>query len=177
MNSDFKDLLRAFNEADVKYLVVGGYAYAEHVEPRYTKDLDIWIDRSPENAERVLIALRDFGAPLAELSLEDLTVAGTFYQIGLPPNRIDIISQLEEMDFTDCWQRRKTVNIGELTTNYISLDDLIENKERTTSPTLSICALHAITLGKKMTNKTTRPPRTYEFFQRPSMNDSAASAR
>src|SRR5690606_40660845 len=92
------------------------------------------IDRSPENAERVLIALRDFGAPLAELSLEDLTVAGTLYQIGLPPNRIDIISQLEEMDFTDCWQRRKTVNIGELTTNYISLDDLIENKERTARP-------------------------------------------
>lgn len=134
MNSDFKDLLRAFNEADVKYLVVGGYAYAEHVEPRYTKDLDIWIDRSAENAERVLIALRDFGAPLAELSFEDLTVAGVLYQIGLPPNRIDIISQLEEMDFTDCWQRRKTVNIGELTINYISLDDLIENKERTARP-------------------------------------------
>lgn len=131
MNSDFKDLLGAFNEAGVRYLIVGGYAYAEHVEPRYTKDLDVWIDRSPENAECVLAALRDFGAPLRELSLEDLTTAGTFYQIGLPPNRIDIISQLEEMNFADCWERRKTVRIGELTVNYISLDDLIENKERT----------------------------------------------
>jgi len=134
MNSDFKDLLRAFNDADVRYLVVGGYAYAEHVEPRYTKDLDVWIDRSTENAERVLVALRDFGAPLTELSLADLTIAGTFYQIGLPPNRIDIISQLEEMDFIDCWERRKTVCIGDLTINYISLDDLIENKERTARP-------------------------------------------
>jgi len=134
MNSDFKDLLKAFNDAGVRYLVVGGYAYAEHVEPRYTKDLDIWIDRSHENAERVLVALRDFGAPLNELTVDDLTTAGTFYQIGLPPNRIDIISQLEEMTFADCWERRKTVNIGELTINYLSLDDLIENKERTARP-------------------------------------------
>ena len=134
MNSDFKDLLKAFSEAGVRYLVVGGYAYAEHVEPRYTKDLDVWIDRSSDNANRVLEALRAFGAPLRGLSSEDLTTAGTFYQIGLPPNRIDIISQLEEMDFAQCWERRKTVNIGELSVNYISLDDLIENKERTARP-------------------------------------------
>ena len=134
MNSDFKDLLKAFNEADVKYLVVGGWAYMEHVEPRYTKDLDVWVERSTDNAERVLAALRAFGAPLRDLSNDDLTAAGTFYQIGLPPNRIDIITQLEAMDFADCWERRKTVRIGELTTNYISLDDLIENKERTARP-------------------------------------------
>ena len=134
MNSDFKDLLRAFNEAGVRYLVVGGYAYAEHVEPRYTKDLDIWIDRSSDNAGSVLTALRAFGAPLHELSKDDLTTPGTFYQIGLPPNRIDIITQLEEMDFAACWNRRKTVSLGDLRLEYISLDDLIENKERTASP-------------------------------------------
>lgn len=134
MNSDFKDLLRAFNEAGVRYLVVGGWAYAEHVEPRYTKDLDVWIDRSPENADRVFVALREFGAPLRDLSKEDLMSPGTFYQIGLPPNRIDIISQLEEMDFAECWNRRKTVFLGDLNVDYISLDDLIENKERTARP-------------------------------------------
>jgi predicted nucleotidyltransferase len=134
MNSDFKDLLRAFNDAGVRYLVVGGYAYAEHVEPRYTKDLDIWIERSRDNAERVLAGLNDFGAPLRELTTEDLTTAGTFFQIGLPPNRIDIISQLETMDFAECWERRKTVSIGELRVEYISLDDLIDNKERTARP-------------------------------------------
>ena len=131
MNSDFKDLLRAFNGAGVRYLVVGGYAYAE---PRYTKDLDIWIDRSPDNAGSVLTALRAFGAPLHELSKDDLTTPGTFYQIGLPPNRIDIITQLEEMDFAVCWKRRKTVSLGDLRLEYISLDDLIENKERTARP-------------------------------------------
>jgi hypothetical protein len=134
MNSDFKDLLRAFNEAGVKYLVVGGYAYAEYVEPRYTKDLDIWIERSPENAERVLAALRSFGAPLNELSKDDLLAPDTFYQIGLPPNRIDIITQLEEMDFADCWDRRKSVHIGDLAVEYISAKDLTENKERTGRP-------------------------------------------
>lgn len=134
MNSDFKDLLRAFSEAGVKYLVVGGYAYAEHVEPRYTKDLDVWIERTADNADRVLAALRRFGAPLRVLSKDDLTSPGTFYQIGLPPNRIDIITQLEEMDFAGCWQRRKTVSMGELNVEYIAIDDLIENKERTARP-------------------------------------------
>lgn len=134
MNSDFKDLLRAFNDAGVRYLVVGGYAYAEHVEPRYTKDLDVWVERSEQNAERVLSALRAFGAPLRELSKDDLITAGTFFQIGLPPNRIDIITQLEEMDFAACWERRKTARIGELSVEYISAPDLIENKERTGRP-------------------------------------------
>ena len=134
MNSDFKDLLRAFSEEEVRYLVVGGYAFAEHVEPRYTKDLDVWIERTPENADRVLAALRSFGAPLRELSKDDLTSPGTFYQIGLPPNRIDIITQLEEMDFAECWNRRKTGQIGELAVEYISARDLMENKERTGRP-------------------------------------------
>ncbi len=131
MNSDFRDLLRAFNEADVRYLIVGGWAYMEHVEQRYTKDLDVWIDRSATNADRVLIALRDFGTPLRDLSMEDLTTPGVFYQLGLPPNRINIITQLEEMDFAACWERRKTVSLGDLSVEYISIDDLLENKERT----------------------------------------------
>jgi len=131
MNSDFKDLLKAFNDAGVRYLVVGGWAYIEHVEPRYTKDLDVWIERSPENAQTVLAALKEFGAPLKDLSIDDLTDAGTFYQIGLPPSRIDIITQLEEMDFADCWERRKSVQLGDLLIEYISAADLLINKERT----------------------------------------------
>jgi len=134
MNSDFKDLLSTFNEVGVRYLVVGGYAYAEHVEPRYTKDLDVWIERSDDNAERVLSALSAFGAPLRDLSKDDLTTPGTFFQIGLPPNRIDIITQLEGMDFSDCWARRKTVQLSALSVDYISARDLIENKERTGRP-------------------------------------------
>ena len=128
MNSDFKDLLKAFSEEGVRYLVVGGYAYAEHVEPRYTKDLDVWIERSPQNADRVLSALRKFGAPLRDLSKDDLTSADALYQIGLPPNRIDIITQLEAMAFAECWERRKTVEFGELSVEYISARDLLEKQ-------------------------------------------------
>lgn len=79
-------------------------------------------------------ALREFGAPLTKLTHDDLTTAGIFFQIGLPPNRIDIITQLEEMDFAACWERRKTVTLGEISVDYISLDDLIENKERAGRP-------------------------------------------
>ena len=134
MNSDFSDLLRLFNDNSVEYLVVGGYAVVTYTEPRYTKDLDVWIERSADNADRVLAALRNFGAPLRELSKDDLTAPGTFYQIGLPPNRIDIITQLEEMDFADCWNRRKIGQIGDLAVEYISAHDLMENKERTGRP-------------------------------------------
>ncbi|MBX3281533.1 MAG: hypothetical protein KF756_03560 [Acidobacteria bacterium] len=88
----------------------------------------IW---TPDNAERILAALREFGAPVTEVSEADLTTEGNFYQIGLPPNRIDIITQLEEMDFAACWERRKTVMLGDLAVEYISLEDLLENKERT----------------------------------------------
>jgi hypothetical protein len=142
MNSDFKDLLSVFNDAGVKYLVVGGWAYIEHVEPRYTKDLDIWVDRTEENAKRLLSALKSFGAPLVDLRLDDLMAAGTFYQIGLPPNRIDIITQLDEMNFEECWSRRKSVTIGQLQVQYISLPDLIENKERTARPQDLVDAQH-----------------------------------
>jgi hypothetical protein len=131
MNSDFKDLLKTLNEAGVKYLVVGGWAYTEHVEPRATKDLDIWIEASNENADATLEALRRFGAPLKDLSQEDLTKTDTIYQLGLPPNRIDIITGADGIDFADCWPRRKVVEIRDLKVNYISASDLLKNKEST----------------------------------------------
>jgi hypothetical protein len=74
MNSDFKELLKIFADAKVEYLIIGGYAVAKHAEPRYTKDLDIWIDNSRENAERVYHALKEFGAPLTNITIEDFTI-------------------------------------------------------------------------------------------------------
>lgn len=92
MNSDFKDLLSIFNETGVRYLVIGGYAIAEHVEPRFTKDLDIWVDNSQENARLVIQALREFGAPLLDVTVDDFLVPTTVYQMGLPPSRIDLLA-------------------------------------------------------------------------------------
>lgn len=129
MNSDFKDLLKLFAGAGVRYMVVGGYAVTEHTEPRYTKDLDLWVDNSDENAERVVAALREFGAPLLDATVHDFTVPTTVYQIGLPPSRIDILMSLEGLDFGDSWNRRKNSIVAEIPVAYISLADLIVNKE------------------------------------------------
>ena len=134
MNSDFKDLLGAFEKAGVRYLVIGGYAVSEHTEPRYTKDLDIWIDNSIENANCVVDALYEFGAPLLDVTVQDFTVPTLVYQIGIEPSRIDILMGLKEMNFDECWERRETVEISGLTVNFISIPDLIANKERAGRP-------------------------------------------
>jgi predicted nucleotidyltransferase len=129
MNSDFKELLKIFAERKVKYLIIGGYAVAKHAEPRYTKDLDIWISNSKENAERVYQSLKDFTAPLTDITVEDFTVPTMVFQIGIEPSRIDILMGLKDLNFDECWQRRATATIGELEIYFISLDDLIFNKQ------------------------------------------------
>src|ERR1019366_10703366 len=89
MNSDFEELLSIFNENGVRYLIVGGHAVMLYTEPRYTKDLDVWIDASAENAEQVYRSLLKFGAPLAGLTAKDFAEERTFYQMGIPPVRVD----------------------------------------------------------------------------------------
>ena len=128
MNSDFKELLKIFAERKVKYLIIGGYAVAKHAEPRYTKDLDIWIGNSGENAERVYQSLKEFSAPLTDITAEDFTIPTLVFQIGIEPSRIDILMGLKELDFEECWTRRATSIIGDLEIHFISLDDLIFNK-------------------------------------------------
>ena len=91
-NSNFTNLLSALNACRAKYLVVGGYAVMLYTEPRYTKDLDIWIEPSPDNAARVYRALAGFGAPLSGIQVEDFTVPDLIYQLGMPPSRVDILT-------------------------------------------------------------------------------------
>jgi hypothetical protein len=102
MNSDFEELLRAFNDLAVKYLVVGGHAVMLYTEPRYTKALDIWVEASNGNAETVFRALAEFGAPLAGLSPADFAQEGFFYQIGMAPARVDILMSIDGVSFADC---------------------------------------------------------------------------
>lgn len=128
MNSDFKELLKIFAERKVKYLIIGGYAVAKHAEPRYTKDLDIWISNSRENAKRVYQSLKEFSAPLADITVEDFTIPTLVFQLGIEPSRIDILMGLKELNFEECWTRRAVSNIGGLEIYFISLDDLIFNK-------------------------------------------------
>ena len=97
MSPDFKGLLLAFNAHDVEYLVVGAHALAAHGHVRATKDLVLWVRPEQSNAQKVLQALSDFGAPLSDLTADDLTRKETIFQIGLPPLRIAIIPKLTEL--------------------------------------------------------------------------------
>ncbi len=92
LNQDFKEFIKSLNENDVKYLVIGGYAVAFHGHPRYTKDLDIWIQISPENASRLVKAITQFGFASLGLRQEDFLVPDQVIQLGCPPNRIDVIA-------------------------------------------------------------------------------------
>ena len=111
LNPDFRDMLSAFIEQNVEFLVVGGYAMAAHRLPRATKDLDLWVRPSVENAQRVLRALDLFGAPRHDLTVDDLAAAGTIYQVGVPPNRVDVITTAEGVEFENAWNERTEVNI------------------------------------------------------------------
>jgi hypothetical protein len=128
MNSDFKDLLSLFNRNVVRYLIVGGYAVMQYTEPRYTKDLDVWIDASHENADRAFRALAEFGAPLVGLTPADFAREGFFYQLGRPPARIDILMSVDGLSFREAWENRHESVVGGQTAWFIGRADLIKNK-------------------------------------------------
>jgi len=111
-NIDFRDLFAALNDAGAEYLVVGAHALAAHGHVRATKDLDVWIRASPENAARVYRALGSFGAPLQGLSVEDLAGPDLVFQIGIPPVRIDIITSIDGVDFDSAWRERMPSEYG-----------------------------------------------------------------
>lgn len=127
-NPDFKDLLSALNAEGAEFIVVGAHAVMFFTEPRYTKDLDVWVRHSPENARRVRRALAVFGAPLSDLSIEDLSTAGTIFQIGVAPNRIDIITSIEAVAFDDAYPRAVSTSYGGVPIRLLSLTDLLVNK-------------------------------------------------
>ena len=125
MNPDFKDMFKILNEQGVRYLVVGAYAVTFHAEPRYTKDLDIWVEPTPENAKKVWEALTAFGAPLDDVSVEDFGNQSLVYQIGVEPNRIDIMMNVPGVVFPEAWENRVESSYGEEKVNIIAIDDLI----------------------------------------------------
>jgi hypothetical protein len=131
MPPDFIDLLRAFVSADVRFLVVGAHALAVHGRPRATGDLDVWVDATPDNAGRVMQGLKDFGAPLEGVTSDDFSRPGIAYQIGLPPLRIDVLTELTGLDFSEAWPGRVCQTIGGLEIPFVGRDDFIRNKEAT----------------------------------------------
>jgi hypothetical protein len=128
MPKDLKELLSAFNDHAVKYLIVGGYAFGVHAEPRATKDLDLFIRPDKENSQALFRALAQYGAPLGGLSPADF-MDGTVFQIGQPPARVDILHRIDGISFDEAWEKRIEGLIdGEIRTSVISKNDLIRNK-------------------------------------------------
>jgi predicted nucleotidyltransferase len=129
LNEDYKDILQELSDGKVKFLLVGAYAMAVHGYPRATMDIDIWVMPSPQNAEAVLRALRRFGAPLHDLTREDLQTEGTVFQIGVAPSRIDIITAASGLRFDETYEKSLSVEIEGIEVHILSIDDLIRNKK------------------------------------------------
>jgi len=134
LNPDFRDMLCALNDAGADYLVVGAYALAVHGMPRATGDIDLWVRPSEDNARRVWDALRAFGAPTARVSLQDFMRPDVVFQIGVAPRRIDILTSITGVQFTEAWDDRQTGEVDGVTFFVISRARLIQNKRATGRP-------------------------------------------
>ena len=128
MSSDYKELFAAFNAHRVEFLVVGAHALAAHGLIRATKDIDVWVRPSIDNAPRVLAALKDFGAPLFDLSEEDLCTPGIVFQIGVEPVRIDVLTAISAVEFDEAWASRLESEFEGEPVAVLSRELLIRNK-------------------------------------------------
>jgi len=122
--------LKLLNRHRVKYLIVGAYAVIHYTEPRYTKDLDIWIKPEIKNAKKTYESLEEFGAPLKDVAVEDFTNKDLVYQIGVEPVRVDIIMGIPAVKFEHAWRNRKIANFDGIKVNIIGIDELLKSKKR-----------------------------------------------
>lgn len=129
LNPDYRDMLSAFADAEVEYLVVGAYAMAAHGHPRATGDIDLWVRPASENAERVCRALSAFGAPQASVHQSDFEEPDTVFQIGVSPRRIDILTTIEGVSFDRAWPERLEIELEGIRVPVIGRTHLIENKQ------------------------------------------------
>ena len=134
MNRDFRDLLAGLNEQGAEYLIVGAHALAAHGHVRATKDLDVWVRPSPENAMKVVRTLVAFGTPLHDLTENDLSNPGTVFQIGIPPLRIDIITAIDGLTFDEAWPARLITKFADQPAAVLSKEHLILNKRASGRP-------------------------------------------
>jgi hypothetical protein len=130
-NRDYRDLFAELNATGARYLLVGAHALAFHGRPRYTKDLDVWVEASPKNAVPVVRALLAFGAPAEQILAEDFERPGAIVQLGVAPNRIDIATVLDGVTFQEAWLRREETTYGDQPIPVIGREDLARNKRAT----------------------------------------------
>ena len=129
-NPHYRELLQFLNKFEVEYLIVGGFAAMKYGEPRYTKDLGVWVHNSTENSRRVVEALKKFGAPIDHDGITQHTFAEkqAVYQIGIAPVRIDILTEITGVEFSAAWRRKVPSTFFGVPVHFISRDDLVTNK-------------------------------------------------
>lgn len=128
LSRDFKEFVELLIKNKVEYLIVGGYAVAIHGYPRYTGDLDIWLNPTPENAKSIVKTVNEFGFSSFNLTESDFTKPGNVIQLGYPPLRIDLLTELDGVSFNECFINRKEVEMDNLIVNFIGYEDLLKNK-------------------------------------------------
>jgi len=131
LNQDFREFIQSLNDNGVRYLVIGGYAVALHGYPRYTKDMDVWIELSAENAARMVKALEQFGFGSLGLQASDFSEPDQVIQLGYPPARIDLITTAPGVEFESCYESRVEVEIEGVVVNFIDRESLKRSKRAT----------------------------------------------
>ncbi|MFK7800367.1 MAG: nucleotidyltransferase [Anaerolineae bacterium] len=131
LTPDFIEFVKSLNDNQVQYLIIGGYAVAFHGHPRYTKDLDVWINPDSDNAEKVVQALADFGFESIGLSADDFSQPDVTIQLGYPPNRIDLLTTANGLQFDQCFPKKQILEIDNTEVAFIDLENLKENKRAT----------------------------------------------
>jgi predicted nucleotidyltransferase len=129
LNEDYKEMLQALQDEDVKFILIGAYALAALGYPRASMDIDIWIMPSPENAQAVIRSLARFGAPLDDIQKSDFETEGTVFQIGVEPRRIDILTTIDGLGFDDAYSQSIVSDIEGMQIHILSKDDMIVNKK------------------------------------------------
>lgn len=130
ISTDYRDLFKALNRFKVKYLVVGAYAVIYYTEPRFTKDIDIWVNLNEDNVGKLYQALKVFGAPFKNISIKDFMNESMVYQMGVAPVRIDIMMGLPEIKFEVAWKHRKKSKYANTPINIIGAKELIDSKKK-----------------------------------------------
>jgi predicted nucleotidyltransferase len=131
---DFKEFFRFLNETGVEYLLIGGWAVGFHGCPRATADMDVWVACDPANARRVVLALQLFGFTHGEATESLFTQPGFVVRIGLPPMRIELLTKISGVEFSECRARCETMIVDEIAVSVIALEDLIANKKASARP-------------------------------------------
>jgi hypothetical protein len=129
LEKDFKEFIESLNKNSVRYLIIGNFALSYYSEPRYTKDIDILVDSTASNADRLMTAIREFGFSDIELGSRDFLEPDQVIQLGIAPLRIDLLTSLKGIPFADAWDRRTTGQYGDIPAFYISKQDLIDHKK------------------------------------------------